>query len=64
MKRRGRGPAPEDECFKCGRKGHWANECRDYGGGGGRNRSPRRGSDSKRRLVAHFFIYFILTLYF
>ena len=43
----GRGPTADDECFKCGEKGHWANECREYGGRGGGRRMERR--DSRER---------------
>jgi hypothetical protein len=44
--KRGRGPTSDDECFKCGKKGHWANECRDYAG---RGDSRRNDEDSESR---------------
>ena len=35
-----RGPTADDDCFKCGKRGHWANECREFGG-----RGDSRGRD-------------------
>merc|ERR1711981_224235 len=35
-----RGPDTKDVCYNCGRKGHWANECRE---GDWRNRCYRCG---------------------
>lgn len=61
--RRRAGPTSQDECWKCGKQGHWANECRNgggdrdrrdggrrYGGGrrGSRSRSPYRGGGGDR----------------
>ncbi|EAR99989.2 RNA recognition motif protein (macronuclear) [Tetrahymena thermophila SB210] len=28
-KTRSRGPQPDDKCYSCGRRGHWANECEE-----------------------------------
>jgi len=49
-RRRGgaRGPTGEDECFKCGEKGHWANECREQGRGGDRGGDRERGRRDSR----------------
>lgn len=45
----GRGPTADDECFKCGEKGHWANECREYGGRDGGRDGGRGGRRMERR---------------
>ncbi len=47
--RRRTGPQQSDDCWKCGKLGHWANECR--GGGGGRRDGGgyRRRSSSRDR---------------
>lgn len=51
-RRRTTGPQAEDECWYCGKRGHWQNECKNrYGGGRGdrrRSRSPGRRSRSPR----------------
>ena len=47
--KRGRGPTSDDECFKCGRKGHWANECRDFSGRGETRKNDDGDSESRRR---------------
>ena len=42
-RRRTTGPQQDDECWHCGKRGHWANECRARGG------RPRRRSGSRDR---------------
>ncbi|CAB4399300.1 hypothetical protein RhiirA5_363944 [Rhizophagus irregularis] len=44
----GRKPA-ENQCFKCGREGHWAKDCRSSRRERRRSRSPRRRSRSRSR---------------
>ena len=43
------GPSSRDECFKCGKLGHWANECRGGGGGGDRDRRGGNGGGDRYR---------------
>merc|ERR1711904_692100 len=40
-RRSSRGPQPNDKCFNCGSRGHWANECK-------RSRSRRKRYSSSR----------------
>ena len=42
-KRRSAGPQAGDECFNCGKTGHWSNECRS-----GRRERRRSGSRDRR----------------
>ncbi|CAD8092402.1 unnamed protein product [Paramecium primaurelia] len=54
-----RGPTPRDVCFNCGRKGHWANECKEgdlrdtcyrcYKKGHTRKDCPKSRTPSERR---------------
>merc|ERR1712226_358940 len=45
----GRGPQPEDKCFECGERGHWANECHRYKRRTRRRRSRSSSSSEPRR---------------
>lgn len=42
------GPQPEDECYNCGKKGHWRNECKEPPRRRFRHSSPSSESDSRR----------------
>mmetsp|Transcript_42783 Transcript_42783/g.56501 ORF Transcript_42783/g.56501 Transcript_42783/m.56501 type:complete len:220 (-) Transcript_42783:860-1519(-) len=47
-RRRTTGPQAADECWTCGKRGHWANDCESRYGGK-RRHSPRRRSRSPPR---------------